>query len=190
MHHLPDILRWSLGLDAASPRDYNVLQSCLRAAIVYVAGMVILRAGEHRSLRRGGVFDVVLAFVLGSVLSRAINGSATILPTLGVMVLLVAMHRLIAAAAFRYHRLGSLFKGDANILVKDGEIDERALRRFSISRGDLEEGLRLHEILRPEQVQEAWIERNGDISAISRKEPRVVEVAVEAGVQRVRIELV
>lgn len=190
MHHLPDVLRWALGLDAPSPRDYTVLQSCLRAVVIYVAGMIVLRVGEHRSLRRGGVFDVVLAFVLGSVLSRAINGSATLLPTLGVTVLLVAMHRLIAAVAFHSHRFGSLVKGDADVLVKDGEINRRALRRFSISRRDLDEGLRLHEILRPEQAEEAWIERNGDISAVPRKEPRVVEVTVEAGVQRVRIELV
>jgi uncharacterized membrane protein YcaP (DUF421 family) len=190
MHHLPDVLRWALGLDAPSPRDYTVLQSCLRAAVVYVAGMVILRVGERRSVRRGGVFDVVLSFVLGSVLSRAINGTAALLPTIGVTVLLVAMHRLIAAAAFRSHRFGSLVKGDADLLVRDGLIDTRALRRFSISRRDLEEGLRLHEILRPEQAQEAWIERNGDISAVPRREPRVIEVEVEAGVQRVRIELV
>ncbi len=190
MHHLLDVLRWALGLDTSSPREYTVLQTCLRAVLVYAAGMVILRFGEHRSLRRGGVFDVVLGFILGSVLSRAINGTATILPTLGVTVLLVGMHRLIAAAAFHSHRFGSLVKGDADRMVQDGRIDPAVLRRYSISRRDLDEGLRLHELLRPEQVQEAWIERNGDISAVPRKEPRVVEVAVEAGVQRVRIELV
>jgi uncharacterized membrane protein YcaP (DUF421 family) len=190
MHHLLEVWRWALGLDASSPRDYSVLQSCLRAAVIYAAGMVILRVGEHRSLRRGGVFDVVLGFVLGSVLSRAINGSATLLPTLGVTVLLVGLHRLLAAAAFHSHRFGSLIKGDADVLVKDGRADGRVMRRYGISRRDLEEGLRLHEVPKIEAAAEAWIERNGDISAIRRKEPRVIEVAVEAGVQRVRIELV
>jgi len=193
MHHLLDVARWALGLDASSPRDYGVLQSCLRAVLIYAAGLVVLRVGEHRSLRRGGVFDLVLAFVLGSTLSRAINGSATLLPTRGVAILLVGVHRLIAAAAFRSHRLGSLVKGDAAVLVRDGEPLPDVMRRFSISRRDLEEGLRLHEVARVEDAAEAWIERNGDISAVRRKgspaEPRVVEVAVEAGVQRIRIEL-
>jgi uncharacterized membrane protein YcaP (DUF421 family) len=189
MHHLLDVARWALGLDTASPRDYDVLQSCLRAVVVYAAGLAILRVGEHRSLRRGGIFDLVLAFVLGSTLSRAINGSATLLPTLGVTVLLVGLHRLIAAAAFRSHRLGSLVKGDAALLVADGKADSEVMRRFSISRRDLEEGLHLHEISRIEEAATAWIERNGDISAVRRREPRVLEVEVKAGVQRIRIEL-
>lgn len=197
MHHFLDLARWALGLDVPSPRDYGVLQSCLRAVLVYAAGLVILRVGEHRSLRRGGVFDLVLAFVLGSTLSRAINGSAALWPTIGVAILLVGVHRLIGAAAFHSHRLGSLVKGEAALLVRDGEIQPETMRRFSLSRRDLEEGLRLHEIARVEDAGEAWIERNGDISAVPRKEsrsepkaePRVVEVAVEAGVQRIRIEL-
>jgi uncharacterized membrane protein YcaP (DUF421 family) len=189
LHHAVGLARWALGVDTASPRDYGVLQSCLRALLIYAAGLVILRVGEHRSLRRGGVFDLVLAFVLGSTLSRAINGSASLLSTLGVSVLLVALHRLIAAAAFRSHRLGSLFKGDAALLVRDGKADPEVMRRFSISRRDLEEGLRLHEVAQVEDATEAWIERNGDISAVPRKQPKVVEVEVKAGVQRIRIEL-
>jgi uncharacterized membrane protein YcaP (DUF421 family) len=189
MHHLSEVLRWALGLDAPSPRDYTLLQSCLRAALIYVAGMIILRVGEHRSLRRGGVFDIVLGFVLGSVLSRAINGPAALLPTLGVTVLLVAMHRLIAAAALRSHRFGSLVKGDADLLVKEGRVLEEVLRRCSLSHEDLKEGLRLHALARVEEAAEAWLERNGDISAIPCRPPRVVEVDVEAGVQRIRIEL-
>jgi len=190
MHQLWEGLRWALGLDTVSPRDYDLLQSCLRALVVYVAGMIILRAGERRSVRRGGIFDVVLAFILGSVLSRAINGSATLLPTLGVTVLLVGVHRLIGAAAFRSHRFGSLVKGESGLLVEDGRLQTDAMRRYSISRHDLDEGLRLHEIDDVAKVHEARIERSGEISAVPRrKEPRVVEVSVEAGVQRIRIEL-
>jgi len=190
MHELWEGARWALGLDVASPQDYNLVQTCLRALVVYVGGMIVLRAGEHRSLRRGGVFDVVLAFILGSVLSRAINGSGSLLPTLGVTVLLVGLHRLIATAAFHSHRFGSLAKGDASLLVQDGEPRTDVMRRYSISQRDLDEGLRLHEIGDLGTVHEAWIERSGDISAVpKRKEPRVVEVAVEAGVQRIRIEI-
>lgn len=190
MHQLWEGLSWALGLDTVSPRDYNLLQSCLRALVVYVAGMAVLRIGEHRSVRRGGIFDVVLAFILGSVLSRAINGTATLLPTVGVTVVLVGLHRLIAAAAFHSHGFGSLVKGDASLLVEDGEVRSQTMRRYSISQRDLEEGLHLHEMSDVGQVREAWIERNGDISAVPRpKELRVVEVEVEAGVQRIRIEL-
>jgi len=45
-------------------------------------------------------------------------------------------------------------------------------------------------VTRADQVAEARLERNGDISVIkARSEPRVVEIRVADGVQTVRVEL-
>jgi uncharacterized membrane protein YcaP (DUF421 family) len=55
---------------------------------------------------------------------------------------------------------------------------------------DLEEDLRRHGMTSIEDIAEARLERNGDISIVkSKREPKVVTVAVADGVQTVRIEL-
>ncbi len=190
-------IRWALGVDTP-PQDFSTLQLCLRATLVYLAGWAILRAGGNRFLGRETAFDIVLGFVLGSALSRAINGSGALFQTIAASALLVGLHQLLARATFRSHRFGEIMKGRPETLIRDGEILPEGLRRHSISPGDLDEALRLHaHVDDPAQVKEARFERNGDISIVKKEAekkagdrgPRIVEVRVEKGVQTVRIEL-
>ncbi len=88
--------------------------------------------------------DVVVLMVLGSLLSRGINGSASLASTMIASAVLVACHWLLTWATVRYHAIGSLAKGYARVLVADGKVDEEALRKSHISRADLEEGMRLN----------------------------------------------
>ena len=111
-------------------------------------------------------------------MSRAINGSAPFLPTLVARVMLVGLHWF-----------GFLVKGEPVLLIKDGRLNEKGLRRSSISHRDLEEALRIEShVTEPDKVQLAYLERNGGISVIPRKpEPRVLDLSVQDGVQTVRL---
>jgi uncharacterized membrane protein YcaP (DUF421 family) len=183
-------LQWLFGA-GKEVREIDVLQVCFRALFIYLFGWLILRMGNNRFLGQETAFDVVLGFVLGSVLSRAINGTSPILLALAASAVLVGFHHFLAWVTFRSHRLGKVFKGSPQLLIQDGRILPEGVRRYRLSPGDLEEALRLHAHLTDTvKVQEARYERNGDISVIARKEgPRVVEVRVEQGVQTVRIEI-
>jgi uncharacterized membrane protein YcaP (DUF421 family) len=177
-----------IGLD---PKTFSTLQVSLRAIVIYLGGLAILRIGENRFLGKFTAFDIILGFVLGGILSRAINGSGPLFPTLVATTLLVSLHYILAKTAFHSHRFGEAVKGRSELLVKDGEIVWEGMRAKSLSERDLEEALRLKASLADcEQVAEARFERNGDISVIKKKsEPRVVEISVRDGVQTVRIEI-
>lgn len=168
----------------------TMAQIAARATLVYVIGILIVRLGKSRLIARNTPLDVILGFILGSLLSRGITGHASITETLMASLVLVAVHWLITALAVRYHRFGNLFKGNFKVLVADGQVNERALNSSHISDNDLFESLRQHGYETLSQIDKAYKERSGDISIIPRSTaPRVVEVAVEAGVQTVRIEL-
>ena len=114
---------------------------------------------------------IMVAVVLGSVLSRAINGQSAFFPTLGVSALLVALHHLLATLAFHSHGLSQLVKGRARVLVRDGKIDPDAMRRSKITHDDLDENLRLHGNIRQlEHVAEARLERNGSVSVVKSRD--------------------
>lgn len=192
MQELWEGVRW-LAEPHEGPRSFSIAEMCLRAAGIYIAGWLILRLGGNRFLGRETAFDVVLAFVLGSTLSRAINGSAPLLVTLAASALLVILHHLLAWIAWRSHHWGVILKGRPQTLIRDGKPLAGALRQHRISGGDLEEALRLNGRLDdPGKVKEARFERNGAISVVEqeeKKEPRIVEVRVQEGVQTVRIEI-
>ena len=151
----------------------------LRAVVVYVATVLMVRLGKKRFMGQSTAFDVILGIMLGSVVSRAITGNAPFFPALVAAAVLLAMHWLFSALAFRSHRFGQAIKGEPRVLVRDGTIDREAMRRAHMSEHDLWEDLRSEGVSRLEQVAEARLERSGKLSVIkARPEPKVVEVAV------------
>ncbi len=135
--------------------------------------------------------DVVVVIVLGSLLSRGINGSASLSSTIAASASLVGCHWLATWATARYHAIGGIVKGHATLLVADGQMDDRAMRRSHISQDDLHEGMRINgNVDNLALVRRAYKERSGQISVVRHPgQPRIVELSVENGVKTVRIEL-
>ena len=177
----------ALGLD---PGDVNAGPMALRTLLIYVFTLAIVRLGSKRFLSEASAFDVIVAIMLGSVMSRAINGSAPFFPTLIAGVVLLGLHWLFATLAFRVNWFGPLVKGNPVLLVRDGEIQWDGMWRAGLSLHDLEAALRLkgHE---PDvsKVRLAYLERSGQISVIRQKEPRAFVAPVEEGARTVRIEV-
>lgn len=176
-------------VDAVDVRD--ILGAALRALIIYVVTLALLRFVSKRIMSKASAFDVVVAIMLGSVMSRAINGSAALLLTVVAGAVLVGIHGLFSVLAYRTRWFGRIVKGEPVLLIKDGQVEPGAMQRAGLSAGDLAEALRLHGHLPdPAKIQLAFLERDGRISIIPRKlTPRVIEVSNDNGVPLVRIEL-
>lgn len=190
LHQLRDALEALLGLghDAG---DIDVTQMMLRAIILYAFTLAVVRLGSKRLLGKATAFDVILAIMIGSVMSRGINGAAGLLPTIAGGAVLVALHSLFATLAYRTDWFGDFVKGKPRLLIEDGRIRDDEMKKASLSEKDLAEALRL-EGMQPDvsRIRRAYLERNGTISIIPREQgPRVVDVDVADGVQTVRIEL-
>lgn len=161
-----------LGADAA-----HILwwQMSLRAVIVFLAGVLLIRLAGARTFARGSPIDIVVAVILGSNLSRAITGSAQLLPTLLASAVIVGVHAILIRATLLSHPLALLLKGRPAILLEDGEAKGEVLRREGISKGDWEELLRAAGVTDPSEVRLAVRERSGGVSVLKRsKEVRAV----------------
>jgi uncharacterized membrane protein YcaP (DUF421 family) len=173
------------------PEDLTVVQVVVRALVAYALGWLLLRLARNRLISRYTAFDAVLGFVLGSTLSRAVNGSAPPFVTYVAVALLVALHQFLAWLCFHSAAANEIINGHAQVLIRSGRVIPEQVRRNFITHSDLEEELRLRaQTTEPQRIEEARIERNGEISFLKRPgPPRIVEVAVAKGVQRIRIEL-
>lgn len=147
-------------------QDIGWLQMSLRAALIFLLGVLIVRFAATRAFGKWSALDIILAVIVGSNLSRALTGSAPFLPTLIATVLLVILHGLLAMAAARWSWISTLTKGSSIRLVRDGQLDEAAMRRAGIGEGDLRMALRAAGHKDLEHVRSASLERNGDISVI------------------------
>jgi len=149
--------------------DLPFRQMAWRAAIVFLLAVVLARLGARRFMSHSAGFDMMVAVVLGSVLSRAINGDARFFPTLGASGLLLLLHHLLATLALRSHPFSQLVKGRPLVLVRNGVIDHAAMVKAKITPDDLDASLRLNgNVDRLEDVAEARLERSGAISVVRR----------------------
>lgn len=181
--------RQLFGGDAATT-SLSASQIAMRAVIVYLAGLIIIRVGKSRLLSGATPLDLILAFILGSVLSRGINGDAAFSGTLAATATLVSVHWGLTALACRFRRFEFLIKGGTRVLVRDGDIDRIALRRSHMSDQDLAEQLRLKaNVSDPHKVKLAVKERSGEIGVVKMLPTQSIEVRVEKRVQIVRIEI-
>ena len=186
---LQHLLASALGIDAGT--DLSPWQAALRAAVLYLGALVIIRLGNRRFLSRSAPFDLIVIVMLGSLISRAISGSAPLVPALAAALLLVLAHAAIAALSFHSRIIPRLAKGEPLPLLQDGRLRQDQMRRVHIGEHDLLEALRAQgRIASVEEAETIQLERSGEISVIKKKRPpRIVEIDVKDGVQRVRLEI-
>jgi uncharacterized membrane protein YcaP (DUF421 family) len=163
-HSLSNGVTELLGLDLQA-RDLEFSHMAWRAVIVFFFAIFLARLGCRRFLGRNAAFDIMLTVILGSVISRAVNGQAAFFPTLGVSAVLVLLHRLLAFVAFRSHRISIAAKGRDLVLVRDGRIDWAMMSRAKVTEDDLREGIRTSANLDSlDNIASARLERSGEIS--------------------------
>jgi uncharacterized membrane protein YcaP (DUF421 family) len=143
---------------------------CLRAVVVFVFGLLLVRLFARRAFGEQTPLDIIVAIIIGSNLSRAMTGNAPFLSTLAATVALVLVFWILGHAAVRWHGLGRLVKGQPKWLTgEDGRLDAVTMRRSGVTRGDVEEAARSIGLAGMEDVAEVVFERNGRISTVKRK---------------------
>src|ERR1700682_3996999 len=147
--------------------ELTLLQTSLRGFIIFIIGLALVRIGDRRSLAEKTAFDAIFIVLIGSMLSRAINGAAPFFTTIGAGIALMIIHRAFAFGACKSHWFGKLIKGQPVTLVRNGEIDWRRMKHSLVSKHDFEEDLRLDAKTEDiSTIQLARLERSGDISFI------------------------
>jgi len=166
----PVINLWKLVFGPDIPQQpLPVYQIAARAILIYLIGVAIVRVGKSRLISRVTTVDVLLGFILGSLLSRGITGSASLSATTISSAMIVATHFVLTSLAMRSKWFETLIKGHTRVVMEDGQVFRHNLHISHISDDDLEEELRLNGIESHDQVKVAYKERNGEVSVIKKQ---------------------
>jgi uncharacterized membrane protein YcaP (DUF421 family) len=146
----------------------TILQVILRALVVFFATLFIVRVADKRFFAKKTAFDVILGFILGSMMARAINGSEQLAPTLVAGLMLALLHRALGYLGCRWPRIAGWIKGSSQTLIEEGCIHRETMLRHHLGEDDLAEDLRLNGLQDPSQVKLARLERSGEVSVIKK----------------------
>ena len=141
----------------------------LRTMFAFVLILVITRAVGRRELSSMEPFDLILLVVIGDLVQQGVTqsdysltGATTVLVTMAVLVVATAW------LSFRFARLRPLLEGEPTLLIADGEILARNLRRERMTVGEIRAEARLQSIGSLKDIRYAVLETNGKISFITR----------------------
>ena len=120
------------------PMQLPLLEKLLRPVIVYLALVVLLRIFGKRELAQLNPFDLVVLLSLSNTVQNAIIGNDNSVSG-GIIgaVALLAINWLVVRALFRSPKLTRMFEGRATVLIRNGQVDQKALQRESLTHQEL-----------------------------------------------------
>ena len=141
----------------------------LRTIFAFLLILVITRAVGRRELSSMEPFDLILLVVIGDLVQQGVTqsdysltGATTVLVTMSLLVVLTAW------LSFRFARLRPILEGEPSLLIADGEILYRNLRRQRMTVEEVRAEARLSSIGSLSAIRFAVLETNGKISFITR----------------------
>lgn len=141
-----------------------VLDKILRTVLVYALIVVIFRIIGKAAISNMNTMDFVVMFLLSNVVQNAIIGDDdSLLGGVIGAVTLVVVNQAVDRLAYRNKRFRHLVEGRATVVVREGQVDEAALRRLGVRHAELDHAVRVQNGDTADQVWSGVMETGGQL---------------------------
>ena len=141
----------------------------LRAGFVFCFILLLTRVIGKRELSSLEPFDLILLIVLGDALQQgltqddySLTGAVLVVGTIAVLQVAVSW------ISYRFPRTRPVLQGEPLIIMQDGEVIERNLKRERLTVDEIAEEARRQQIAHLSDVKFAILETSGTISFITK----------------------
>ena len=141
----------------------------LRAVFIFLLLYVLMRVIGRRELSTLEPFDLILLVVIGDAVQQgltqddySLTGSTLAIGTIAMLQLLVSFLNL------RFPRLRPILEGEPIVVVEDGKLLEKNMRRERLTPEDIAAAMRRQSIASLEEVKWAVMETGGTLSFIKK----------------------
>jgi uncharacterized membrane protein YcaP (DUF421 family) len=141
----------------------------LRGIVLFAFVSFVMRIVGRRELSSLGAIDLVLLIVLGDAIQQgltqddySVTGAMIAVSTIAIMQVSMSY------VGFRFRRLRPVLEGEPIVIIQDGRVIERNLRRDRITVDEVLEEARQQQIGSLDDVAWAVLEPNGKISFLSK----------------------
>ena len=137
----------------------------VRALIVYVFLIGLLRVTGRRQVGQLAPFDLVLLLVLSNAVQNSMNGGDnSVLGGVLSATTLVAANWLVSFITFRSKRMQRTIEGRPEVIVHNGHVYRDIMEREKLTQSELDAALRQAGCASVSEVHFAVLENNGQIS--------------------------
>ncbi|HSZ33060.1 MAG TPA: YetF domain-containing protein [Puia sp.] len=149
--------------------DLNALQMSIRGIIIFIVALLLIRISGRRSFGLHMSLDNIVTITLGAVMSRAIVGASEMVPVVVSCTMIVLVHRILGWMTVKNKAFADLIEGKKMILFQNGSFIRKNMDKAIVCEEDVMQGVRRNVLTNNlDLVQEIYIERNGEISALKK----------------------
>ena len=144
-----------------------VPDAVIKTSALFLTAAMLFRFTERRTLAEFAPFDWIAAVAAGSIVGRAATATDTSwLGASAALLCLLVTHAVLARLRF-IPRVRRLIDPPTKVLIRDGTLNQRNLRRCGLTHADLQAVLRQHGHENPDRVHLAIFEAKGAISVLT-----------------------
>lgn len=152
-----------------------MLVTLVRALILYVLIIICMRIMGKRQLGELQPTELVITILLSEIAAIPMQDNALPLGNSIVAVLfLVALEIINSFIVLKSSKFRSILQGNSLVVIRDGVIDQKQLKRLRFTMDDLFDQLRQKDIFDISDVKYAIVETNGQLSVMLRPEKETV----------------
>jgi len=142
----------------------------LRAVIVYVVLLAMIRLSGKRTMGQFTAFDMLLIVLLGNAVQNALLGKDTSMSGgLLLAATLIVLNWTVGFVTARSRRAERLLEGEPVVLARNGHVYRDVLRRELVSRDDFAKSMREQGCSDVDRIHLALLETNGHITILLRE---------------------
>jgi uncharacterized membrane protein YcaP (DUF421 family) len=141
----------------------------IRAAVAFVFILLLTRIVGRRELSSLEPFDLILLVTIGDLVQQGVTQNDFSVTGMGLAIGTIAMLTvLISYLPWRFRALRPMLEGHPIILIEDGNVIERNVRRNRLTQEEIAAEARSQQIDSLEQIRWAVLETSGKISFIKK----------------------
>ena len=145
----------------------DVLRVLAVGAAAYLALIVLLRISGKRTLSKLNAFDLVVTVALGSTLATILlSNDVSWMEGAVALALLIGLQLLVTWSSVRLRWARRAVTAEATVLVREGVVDDAAMRRQRVTQGELLQSLRASGVGGLDQVAAVVLETDGTLSVV------------------------
>ncbi|PEA56519.1 hypothetical protein CON64_03675 [Bacillus pseudomycoides] len=151
----------------------ELLQIVFRTILLYSVMLIIFRLMGKREIGELSVLDLVVFIMLGEMAVIAIeNMDKAIWHQLVPMVLIMVIQIVLSFVSLKNQRIRHILEGEPAIIVREGKIDEKQMRKQRYNMDDLLMQLREQSIGDIRDVEYAILEPSGRLSVFEKQKSK------------------
>lgn len=142
---------------------------CIRTLIIYIVILFTLRVMGKSELSKLSTFQMVILFMIAELASMPIDSpSASLINGIIAIATLLFLQVLLSYLSLKHEKFKNLINGRPSIIIEQGNINVKEMRRLRITVNDLFEQLRIGDCPSLSEVEYAVMESNGELSIIQK----------------------